>query len=193
MPMPTEPKEPSRNHHRLRFYRKHGTRVKNEQVVSILERNIKALEDFRQETHAARGLEYRVADAITAASGSMAFFYIQVVWFGLWILWNVGILGFEPFDPFPFGLLTMIVSLEAIFLSTFVLVSQNRMAKLAEDRADLDLQINMLDEHEVTRLLRMTDAIAKKLGVEVPDDLGELKEDVKPQDVLRRIEGERRP
>jgi uncharacterized membrane protein len=81
------------------------------------------------------------------------------MWFAVRILANVGWFGIEPFDPFPFGLLTTIVSLEAIFLSTFVLVSQNRQSAIADRRAQLDLQINLLAEYEVTRLLKLQDAI----------------------------------
>ena len=87
--------------------------------------------------------------------------YLHAVWFIVWITINLRwIPGVKPFDPFPFGLLTMIVSLEAIFLSTFVLVSQNRMTVLADKRADLDLQINLLSEYEVTRILTLVDATA---------------------------------
>jgi uncharacterized membrane protein len=113
-----------------------------------------------------------------------------VVWFAVWIAANVGILPVEPFDPYPFGMLTTIVSLEAIFLSTFVLVSQNRQAAIAERRAELDLQINLLAEHEVTRMLAMLDAISKRLDIkEVPHkELEELKKDVKPEAVLEELD-----
>ena len=85
------------------------------------------------------GLQDRIADVITSFSGRMIFVYVHVVWFGAWILLNTGSLGVQPFDPYPYGLLTMMVSLEAIFLSTFVLISQNRFSREAEHRANLDM------------------------------------------------------
>ena len=89
----------------------------------------------------------RVADAITNFAGSLQFVYIHTVWFGIWILVNVGLLGAAlEFDKFPFGLLTMIVSLEAIFLSTFVMVSQNRQAARADIRSQLDFETNLRSE-----------------------------------------------
>src|SRR5438309_4226094 len=89
----------------------------------------------------------RAADRITSFAGSLKFVYIHSVWFGIWILLNIGILGAAlKFDKFPFGLLTMIVSLEAIFLSTFVMVSQNRQAARADIRSELDFETNLRSE-----------------------------------------------
>jgi uncharacterized membrane protein len=89
----------------------------------------------------------RAADRITKFAGSLNFVYLHSVWFGVWILINVGILGASlKFDKFAFGLLTMIVSLEAIFLSTFVMVSQNRQAARADIRSELDFETNLRSE-----------------------------------------------
>ena len=89
----------------------------------------------------------RAADQVTSFAGSLKFVYIHSVWFGLWVLVNIGILGASlKFDKFPFGLLTMIVSLEAIFLSTFVMVSQNRQAERADIRSELDFETNLRSE-----------------------------------------------
>lgn len=117
------------------------------------------------------------------------FVYVHIVWFGAWILLNTGRFGVKTFDPFPYGLLTMVVSLEAIFLSTFVLISQNRLSEEAENRADLSLQIGLLTEHEVTRVLQMLDAIQDKLGIEndADSDLADLEMETKPEDVLAGI------
>lgn len=94
-----------------------------------------------------RGTEDRIADAITAFAGTMLFVYIHAAWFTVWIVCNEGVFGQEAvWDPFPFGLLTMIVSLEAIFLSTFVMVSQNRQAARENVRADLDFETNVRSE-----------------------------------------------
>ena len=91
--------------------------------------------------------EDRLADRVTAFAGSLNFVYIHAMWFGIWVLVNVGVLGASAkFDKFPFGLLTMIVSLEAIFLSTFVMVSQNRQAARSDIRSDLDFENNLRSE-----------------------------------------------
>jgi uncharacterized membrane protein len=120
----------------------------------------------------------------------MTFVYVHIAWFVLWVLANTGRLGIQPFDPFPYGLLTMIVSLEAIFLSTFVLISQNRISRDAEHRADLDMHIGMLTEHELTRVLQMLDAIQDKMGIENDDDsdLADLEMETRPEDVLAEID-----
>lgn len=159
---------------------------------NIVAKNIRAIIEYQNQTIRKRTLQERVADAITAYSGSMQFVILHVVWFGLWLILNSGWFGMRPFDPFPYGLLTMIVSLEAIFLSTFVLISQNRMSQQDRQRADLDLQINLLTEHELTRVLRMLDEIETRLGIENKEDreLRELEKETKPGDVLKEIERE---
>ena len=96
-----------------------------------------------------------IADAITSFSGRMIFANVHILWFGLWILLNTGHFGVRVFDPFPYGVLTMIVFPEAIFLSTFVLISQNRLGEETERRAGLDLHIGLLTEHQLTRVLQM--------------------------------------
>ena len=112
-----------------------------------------------------RSLEERVADRITTFAGSMRFVYLHSAWFGVWILVNLGLVAavlgglLAPFDPFPFGLLTMIVSLEAIFLSTFVMISQNRQAAVADHRAEMDYQVNVRAEAEICKLLTMVEAL----------------------------------
>ncbi|MGW2026214.1 DUF1003 domain-containing protein [Streptomyces decoyicus] len=102
-----------------------------------------------------RGVQDHLADAITAFAGSMVFVYVHMVWFAGWILINEGLFGQAAvFDPFPFGLLTMIVSLEAIFLSTFVMVSQNRQAARDTIRADLNFEASVRSEVWSTNLGR---------------------------------------
>src|SRR5215204_4078330 len=118
----------------------------------VLARNIEALCKARDEEGAQKSVEERASDAITRFTGSMRFVYLHAALFGTWILWNLGwIPGLTPFDP-SFVVLAMIASVEAIFLSTFVLISQNRMQAQAERRAELDLQISLLAEHEVTQI-----------------------------------------
>ena len=159
-------------------------------MAKVIEKNIAAVDEYRRESEHSKSAQDHVADLITRWSGSMWFIYAHVAWFGFSIALNVNWLGVHPFDPFPFGLLTTIVSLEAIFLSTFVLVSQNRQAELADRRAELDLQINLLAEYEMTRVLTLVDAIAKKLDVTDCNDgeLAELEEDVKPDELLDRLD-----
>jgi uncharacterized membrane protein len=101
-------------------------------------------------------VELRIADAITTFAGSMKFFYFHVLWFGGWIALNHGVFGEHlVFDPYPFGLLTMIVSLEAIFLSTFIMISQNVQSKRSELRAELDYQTNISAEKGVAEILAL--------------------------------------
>ncbi len=159
-------------------------------VAEAVERNVHTLREIRRQMDKKKGAEDRIADLITRFTGSMAFLYLHVVWFAVWILMNLGWGGSQPFDPFPFGLLTMIVSLEAIVLSTFVLISQNRLAEMSDRRADLDLQVNLLAEYEITKILCLTDAIADHLGLEVGNDaeLEELKTHISPEAVLHKMD-----
>jgi uncharacterized membrane protein len=167
-------------------------RLKEPRLASVVERNIRSIEEHHRAAEGARTIREKIADFITGVSGSLGFVWLHVLWFGLWIALNVGLLGIPSFDPFPFGLLTTIVSLEAIFLSTFVLVSQNRQSVIADQRAQLDLQINLLAERELTRILQLQDAIARHLGVHNLDamELQELEEDVQPEVVLQQLDAE---
>jgi uncharacterized membrane protein len=162
----------------------------NPALSKVIERNIRTIIHLRTKAAQERGLQGRLADAITSFSGRMVFAYVHVAWFAAWILLNTGRFGVRAFDPFPYGLLTMVVSLEAIFLSTFVLISQNRMGEETERRADLDLHIGLLTEHELTRVLQMLDAIQDKLSITDHElsDLADLEMETKPEDVLAEIE-----
>ena len=162
----------------------------NPALSKVIEKNIRTIIHLRTKAARERSLQGRIADVITSFSGRMIFVYVHVVWFGIWILLNTGRFGLHAFDPFPYGLLTMIVSLEAIFLSTFVLISQNRMGEESERRADLDLHIGLLTEHELTRVLQMLDAIQDKLGVvdHANSELADLEMETKPEDVLAEIQ-----
>jgi uncharacterized membrane protein len=162
----------------------------NPALSKVVERNIRTIIQLRLQAARARSVQDRIADAITAFSGHMAFVYMHIAWFAVWILLNTGRLGVRPFDPFPYGLLTMVVSLEAIFLATFVLISQNRLSEEAEHRADLALHIGLLTEHELTRVLQMLDAIQDKMAIENHEnsELADLEMETKPEDVLAEIE-----
>lgn len=161
----------------------------NPLLSKVIENNIRTIIHLRTKASHDRSLQSRIADAITSFSGRMIFAYVHIIWFGLWILLNTGLFGAIVFDPFPYGLLTMIVSLEAIFLSTFVLISQNRLSEETERRADLALHIGLLTEHELTRVLQMLDAIQDKMGIidHANNDLADLEMETKPEDVLAEI------
>jgi len=179
-----------RHHERLHKLRDAQLkRVPTGTLTKVVDRNIATIARLRDEAEDAKSREEKAADAITRFSGSMPFVYIHAGWFAAWVVVNLGLVGLPPFDPYPFGLLTLIVSLEAIFLSTFVLLSQNRQAAIADHRADLDLQINLLAEYEVTRILSLVDRIADKLGIDACKDpeLRELEMDIEPDQLLREI------
>jgi uncharacterized membrane protein len=129
-------------------------------------RNVRAIAELERRSIHQRGPADRVSDAIAHFAGSTTFVVVHAVLFAGWIAANVGMVpGVTPFDPYPFAFLTLVVSLEAIFLSIFVLMSQNRMAHLADRRAHLDLQIDLLAEREVTVMLRMLRALCDKQGI----------------------------
>jgi uncharacterized membrane protein len=159
-------------------------------MTPVLERNIRALKQRRAREQAAASRQDRIADAITRLAGSMTFVYLHAVVFGFWAAVNSGLLPILPKWDESFVVLGTSASVEAIFLSTFVLISQNRMQAAADKRADLDLQISLLSEHEVTKLVTMVAAIAEKMGVESDADgeVDELKQDVAPEAVLDQIE-----
>ena len=161
-----------------------------EGLNSALARNIEALRKRNQREAEDASLQDKLAAAVTAFTGSMVFVYVHLFILIAWISVNAGFVsGAPPFDR-TFVILATTASVEAIFLSTFVLISQNRAAEAADRRANLDLQINLLTEHEVTRLITLTAAIADKLGVgEGKDpDLRELERDVAPEAVLDNLE-----
>jgi uncharacterized membrane protein len=159
----------------------------------VLHRNIEALVERRRTESRERSRQDRIADRVTRFTGSMRFVFIHVAIFGGWILWNLPFSPLPRFDP-SLVVLAMAASVEAIFLSTFVLISQNRMAADADRRAELDLQVSLLAEHEVTRLIRMVKAIGDRLGVDESQspDLPHLERDVRPEAVLDRIDDAKR-
>lgn len=118
-----------------------------------------------------RTLSERIADWITNTFGTMAFLIINIIWFAIWLAWNNGVIpGVEPFDPYPFGMLTTIVSLEAIILAIFVLISQNRAERVGDLRQEMDLQVDMITEEELTKLLRMVALLLEKNGIDISQD-----------------------
>ena len=162
-------------------------------VSDALKRNIEALARRRAMEEASASFGDHIAQAITAFTGSMAFVYIHLAVYGAWIVVNLGLIPQIPaFDP-SFVILASEASVEAIFLSTFILISQNRMAAAADRRADLDLHISLLAEHELTKLASLITAMAEKMGVHspIPDEIKEIERDVAPEAVLDELEENR--
>lgn len=159
-------------------------------LTPALERNIQALVERRKREQSDASIQQKVADAITSFTGSMQFVYLHVFVFGFWIAANVRWLpGISPWDE-SFVVLAMIASVEAIFLSTFVLISQNRMAAEADQRAELDLQISLLTEHEITKVVALLNEMASKMEIDPRqnEELQEAASDIAPERVLDKIE-----
>lgn len=161
-------------------------------MSSALRENIDTLTARSRAEAAAAPLPQRIADRITAFTGSMTFVLIHVALYSFWILANtVGLPGVPKFDE-SLVVLAMEASVEAIFLSTFVLISQNRMAERQNRSAELDLHINLLAEHELTRVAMLLERMAQKMGVPVDDlELAEIEADVEPEEVLDALEERR--
>jgi len=154
-------------------------------IETIIKLEKEAVQNFSRAEH--------VADKVRVFAGSTPFILLHILGFGGWILINSGIISaISPFDPFPFNFLTLAVSLEAIFLTLLVLKSQNQMTKEADRRANLDLQINMLDEQETTMILRMVQKIATHLGLEdeMSNSRKELSEDTDINKVSKKLDEE---
>ena len=163
-----------------------------EGMARSLLRNIEAMAERKREESRAATRQQKLAESITAFTGSMLFVYLHLTIYAAWIVINLGLVpGVPAFDK-SFVILATEASVEAIFLSTFVLISQNRSNEAASKRADLDLHINLLAEHELTKLAQLVRAIAAKLDVEVPFDaeMDEVTKDVAPEAVLDTLDAE---
>ncbi|WP_205853756.1 DUF1003 domain-containing protein [Phenylobacterium deserti] len=162
-------------------------------MAAVLRRNIEAMRDQRkrEEAEATRG--ERLAARITDFTGSLNFVYLHLLLVGFWVAANLGVIPGVPRFDRTFVILATIASVEAIFLSTFVLISQNRIAALSEKRADLDLQINLLAEYEITQLVKLTTSIAERLDVEAAQDreLEEISQEVAPEAVLNELDSKK--
>jgi len=157
---------------------------------SALRRNIETLRRRRADEDERAALDEKLARAITCFAGSMRFVYVHAVLYGAWIVVNLGAVpGITPWDP-SFVVLAMIASVEAIFLSTFILITQNRMAAAAQRRAELDLQVSLLAEAEITKLVELVSMIAERMNVSTAEqhELEEMKQRVAPEAVLDEIE-----
>jgi uncharacterized membrane protein len=165
------------------------TRNNNNAIGKSFRQTNKIIKSLKAEADAKRSLSERFADWTTEVFGSMTFLAVNVIWFVVWIALNSGVIpGVTPFDAFPFGMLTTIVSLEAIILAIFVLISQNRAAKIADLREEVDLQIDTLTEQELTKLMHMVSLLLEKQGISLDDDK-DLQEMLQPTN-LSKIEKE---
>jgi len=154
----------------------------------LTRRNVEVVRQLEEGAKDERSRSDLVAEAIANFCGSMTFVWVHIFWFGFWILINVTP-GIRHIDPFPFTFLTLVVSLEAIFLSTFILISQNQDTKISERRNHLDLQINLLSEQENTKMIKMLQAIADKIGADLSHDqeVQELSKPTEPEGLVRQI------
>jgi uncharacterized membrane protein len=137
---------------------------------------------LKAQHNAERTVIETIADELNDVASSTPYLVLHVAWFAVWIPWNLGWLGWPEFDPYPFGLLTMVVSLEAIFLSIFVLMAQKRESAIAELREELALQVNLRIEEEMTKSLQLVAGLYTRLGYRVAEE-DELRDMMQPLDV----------
>lgn len=171
------------NHHGPSNYRKPRS------VADVTRENVQAMHKLDELAVAQRSFADRVAAFVARFCGSIAFVWIHVLLFAAWIVWNA-LPGLPHFDPYPFTFLTLCVSLEAIFLSSFILIAQNYEMRLTERRSHMDLQINLLAEQENTKMLQLLDRIARKMGLYDEDDpeIRVLEQATRPETLARQID-----
>ena len=157
--------------------------------ADVTRENVQAMRKLEELAVAQRTVADRVAEFVAKFCGSITFVWIHVAGFAAWIGWNV-LPRLPHFDPYPFTFLTLCVSLEAIFLSSFILIAQNYEMRITERRNQLDLQINLLAEQENTKMLQLLDRMAKKMGLYEEDDpeIQVLEQATRPETLARQIE-----
>ena len=157
---------------------------------SISAKNIEDIRRLEQAAVAKLSRGERLAQSVTQVAGGAPFIAIHITWFVIWITLNVGLVtSVQPWDPFPFSFLTLVVSLEAIFLSLLVLMTQNRLTRDADKRALLDLHINMLAEQESTASLKMLEKICKHLGIDyVAKEAAQLAKNTDVIEIAQKLE-----
>lgn len=161
-----------------------------DQVVKVQRRIIKS---FKSRYNADQKWYDRFADFMTVSFGTIWFFVANLIWFLLWVVWNGDFLpGLPKFDPYPHNFLTMVVSLEAIFLSIIVLISQNRQSNIADMRDEIDFNINVRAEQEITKILNLVDRIDRKLTPDaiVDEELKEMEQLTDLDEIERQIVGD---
>lgn len=169
-----------------------ATNTLNQQAAGNVEEltaeNVRAIAALDAEAQKHVSTADRIAAHITRFCGSMAFVWVHVAWFTVWIIWNTMLP--TKIDPYPFSFLTLVVSLEAIFLSTFIMIAENRQERVDERRSHLDLQINLLSEQENTKMLDLLSKIADKLGIDPSGDptVEVLKQATRPEALVAQID-----
>ena len=161
---------------------------------NVTERHLDAVVNLRRQHEQRKGLLGRAADFLVARLGTLACVGLHLAALAVWLFVNNGRVGaLSPFDPYPYPLLSTVTSVEAILLALFVLITQNRQARLAERRADMDLHVSLLAEHEATRLIALAEKIAERVGVDTRsieggDEIDALKEVLQPHEVMQELE-----
>jgi uncharacterized membrane protein len=170
---------------------KKGTKKKTDLTPKSIGQNKKSIRSIKSKADEKRSVIDILADRTTALLGSNIFLCVNLLVFITWIVINTGhIPGIEPFDKFPFSLLTTSVSLEAIILAILVLISQNRAAKVADLREEVQLQVNVLTEEEITRMMWMLILLLQKNGIPIPEDkrLQEMLRDTDVEKIEKNME-----
>jgi uncharacterized membrane protein len=162
-------------------------------MASRYEQRLKRFHSFQAKHLRRRSNAEKFADRVNAFAGSIQFLSINAIWFFVWVIVNLNVIpGLEAFDPFPFALLTMIVSLEAIFLSIFVLISQNRESKIADLRQEIDFYVNTVAEEEITKVMQMLSAIYRvvKKDAKIDHEIAEMMKPLNLEEIEARLEKE---
>lgn len=162
-----------------------------EHPSNVVRRNIRAISDLEQQALDQRSFGQRLGDSVSRHAGRAWFIVFHILWFAAWIALNSGVVrGVAVFDPYPYPFLTLAVSLEAIFLSLFILMSQNRAAHQADQRAHLDLQVNLLAELESTRVLEMLKALCDYHGLDVGQnpEIQQLSQPTEPKTLVSELQ-----
>jgi uncharacterized membrane protein len=153
-------------------------------VANPTQYNIDAIAKLEHDALSRRTLTERVSDVVTKFVGNLGFLVAQLILILGWTLVNLHVIpGLKALDPFPFGVLALVVSSESVFLTVFVLISQSRMARQSERRSHLDLQVGMLSEQELTTILKMLQQLCQHMGVNVDSSRKEVQSFSKTTDV----------
>lgn len=167
-----------------------SSRSTEPQLSEVARQNIRTVAELERDEARRRSASERVSDSLISVMGSLGFVIAHVVIFLIWFVWNSQwIAGLPPFDPFPFGILTLVVSTEGVLLAIFVLINQNRMSREADHRAHLDLQVGLLAEAEATKTLALLQDLARHLDFEIREDEAELEKLMEPTDLPKLAEG----
>jgi uncharacterized membrane protein len=162
------------------------------EVAEVVKKNVRTMLHLRNQVESKKGLQQKFSSSIPKYAGRLSFVYCQATFMTLWVFINLSFVPYFPhFDPFPFSLLGLITTTEAIFLAIFILINQNRMSEVAKRREELDIQVALLTEHEVTRLIQLVDTIAIHLKISSKEpEIQDLKKEIQPDKVLEVIESE---